>query len=78
MSQELIKPAVARTMILKSGGALREFIRLARQCCQICLVQLRRNPDRQDIEINDEILNRAITDLRINMTEPLGQNSFQI
>ncbi len=78
MPPELIQPAVARKMILKSGGALREFIRLARQCCQICLVQLRRNPDRQDIEINDEILNRAITDLRITMTEPLGQNSFDI
>ncbi len=78
MPQELIEPAVARKMILKSGGALREFIRLARQCCQICLVQLRRNPARQDIQINDEILNRAITDLRINMTEPLGQNSFDI
>jgi energy-coupling factor transporter ATP-binding protein EcfA2 len=78
MSSELIEPAVVSAMILKSGGALREFIRIARQCCQICLLQLRRDPNLQDIKITDDILKKAITDLRINMTEPLGQNSFDI
>jgi hypothetical protein len=78
MPAELIEPAVVRMMILKSGGALREFIRIARQCCQICLVQLRRDPNIQDIKITDEIFKKAITDLRIEMTEPLGQNAFEI
>jgi energy-coupling factor transporter ATP-binding protein EcfA2 len=78
MPSALIEPEVAQMMILKSGGALREFIRLARQCCQICLLQLRRNPEQQDIQITPEILNKAVTDLRINMTEPLGQNAYTI
>jgi hypothetical protein len=75
---ELIEPEAVKTMILKSGGALREFIRIARQCCQICSLELRKKPELQDLVINSEILQRAVTDLRITMTEPLGQNAFGI
>ena len=75
---QLIEPEVARSMILKSGGALREFIRLASQCCKICLVQLRRNPDQPDMKITAEVLERAAADLRIEFTEPLGQNGYEI
>jgi energy-coupling factor transporter ATP-binding protein EcfA2 len=75
---ELIEPEVVKTMILKSGGALREFIRIARQCCQICSLELRKKPELQDLVINHEILRKAIADLRITMTEPLGQNAFEI
>lgn len=78
MPLELIEPAVVNMIILKSGGALREFIRIARQCCQVCLVQLRQDPSLQDIRITEEIFKKAITDLRIEMTEPLGQNAFEI
>jgi GTPase SAR1 family protein len=78
MPAELIEPAVVKMMILKSGGALREFIRIARQCCQICLVQLRRDPNLQDLKITEEVFQKAITDLRVEMTEPLGQNAFDI
>jgi GTPase SAR1 family protein len=78
MPSELIEPEVVKMMILKSGGALREFIRLARQCCQISLVQLRRDPNQQNIKITEEIFKQAVTDLRIEMTEPLGQNAFEI
>jgi hypothetical protein len=65
-------------LILKSGGALREFIRLASQCCKICLVQLRRSPESQDLKIDMEVLQRAITDLRIEFTEPLGQKDYKV
>jgi len=64
--------------IVKSGGALREFIRLASQCCGLCLKQLRRTPDKQDLIITSEILKNAIKEYRINLTEPLGQNRYQI
>ena len=76
--RQLIEPEVARMMILKSGGALREFIRLASQCCKLCLVQLRRKPENQDLKITTDIFQRAVTDLRIEYTEPLGQNAFDI
>jgi hypothetical protein len=78
LSPDLIEPEVTQAMILKSGGALREFIRLARQCCQTCSKELRQHPDRQDMKITPEILKQAVTDLRINMTEPLGQNAYTI
>jgi Cdc6-like AAA superfamily ATPase len=75
---ELIDPEVVRIMILKSGGALREFINLARQCCRLCSMELRSAPDLQNIKISIDILNKAVTDLRISMTEPLGQNDYAI
>ncbi len=78
LPSELIEPEVVQTIVLKSGGALREFIRIARQCCQICLVRLREDPSLQNMKITDEIFKKAITDLRIEMTEPLGQNAFDI
>jgi energy-coupling factor transporter ATP-binding protein EcfA2 len=78
LSPELIEPEAAKMMILKSGGALREFIRIARRCCQICSLELRKKPELQDLVINDEILQKAVTDLRITMTEPLGQKAFEI
>jgi GTPase SAR1 family protein len=78
MPLELIEPEVVQMIILKSGGALREFIRIARQCCQICLVKLRQDPTIQNIKITEEVFKKAITELRIEMTEPLGQNAFDI
>ena len=76
--KELIAPEATQMMIVKSGGALREFIRLASLCCGLCLKQLRRTPDNQDLKITSEILQNAIKDYRINLTEPLGQNRYQI
>ncbi|MGL5062982.1 MAG: ATP-binding protein [Microcoleus sp.] len=75
---QLIEPEVARKLILKSGGALRELIRLASQCCQLCLVQLRRNPENQTFVITAEILQKAVTNLRIEFTEPLGQKDYEV
>jgi len=76
--KHLIEPEATQMMIVKSGGALREFIRLASQCCGLCLKQLRRTPDKQDLIITSEILKNAIKEYRINLTEPLGENRYQI
>jgi nucleoside-triphosphatase THEP1 len=78
LPQELIAPEATQMMIVKSGGALREFIRLASQCCGLCLKQLRRTPNQQDLIITPEILKNAITNYRIDLTEPLGENRYQI
>jgi hypothetical protein len=37
-------------------------------------MQLRRNPDAQDLKINGEVLQKAVTDLRLEFTESLGKN----
>jgi hypothetical protein len=42
------------------------------------LKQLRRTPDKQDLIITSEILKNAIKEYRINLTEPLGKNRYQI
>ena len=78
MPRQLIEPEVAQMLILKSGGALRELIRLASQCCQLCLVQLRRDPNNQDMIVTGEIMQKAVTNLRIEFTEPLGQNDYEV
>jgi hypothetical protein len=41
-------------------------------------MQLRRTPDAQDLKITTEILQKAVTDLRIEFTEPLGENDLDI
>ena len=76
--KQLIEPEATQMMIVKSGGALREFIRLASQCCGLCLNQLRCTPDKQDLIITSEILKNAIKEYRIDLTEPLGKNRYQI
>ena len=76
--KQLIVPDATQIMIVKSGGSLREFIRLASRCCGLCLKQLRRTPDQQDLTIATDILKQAITDYRINLTEPLGENRYEI
>ena len=78
LNEELIEADVMEQLIIKSGGALRELIRLASRCCEHCLMQLRRTPDAQDLKITTEILQKAVTDLRIEFTEPLGENDLDI
>jgi GTPase SAR1 family protein len=78
MPATLIEPDVTRMLILKSGGAFREFIRLASRCCSICLVELRRSPAKQDVTITKAVLEEAVKDLRIEFAEPLGQNAYEV
>jgi energy-coupling factor transporter ATP-binding protein EcfA2 len=78
LSPDLIEPDIVQAMILKSGGALSEFIRLARLCCQLCSLELRKNPSQQDLKITDKILEKALVELRIEMAGVLGQNAYTI
>ena len=75
---ELIEPATARQLILKSGGVLRELIRIANECCTQSLIRLRRNKDRQEFAINDEILQQALNELRNDMAAPLRKLDYDI
>lgn len=75
---ELIEPDTAKQIVLKSGGVLRELVRITRECCSQCLLLIRSEPERTDIKINQEILQLAIKDLRNDFTRPLGENLFNI
>jgi hypothetical protein len=75
---ELVEPETARQIVLKSGGVVRELVRIARECCSQCLLLIRSEPERQDIKINDEILTAALKDLRNDFARPLGEKLYQI
>jgi energy-coupling factor transporter ATP-binding protein EcfA2 len=74
----LIEPETARKIVLKSGGVLRELMRIARACCSQCLLILRQQPEREDVVINDQILELALQDLRNDLSVALGASRYQI
>ena len=85
VAPELIQPETARQIALKSGGVLREMIRLASQCCAKCLVQIRREMrqsgagDRPlNITIDAAILQQALTDFQVSFAEPLGRKDYEL
>ncbi|MFM7526972.1 MAG: hypothetical protein ACKO63_00505 [Nodosilinea sp.] len=53
-------------------------MRIARACCSQCLLLLRREPDRTELKINDEILAQALQDLRNDFAASLGSSRYQI
>jgi hypothetical protein len=67
-----IEPGTARRMVLQSGGVMRELVRIGRECCTECMVQMELEPDRTDLKINDEVLNVAIRNLRNDFARQLG------
>jgi len=71
-----IDPDTAHQMVLKSGGVMRELVRLGRECCTECMVQLELEPDRADLTINDEILTVALRNLRNDFARQIGTKLF--
>ena len=75
---KLIEPQAANQIIIRSGGLLRELIRIANECCKICLLLLRRDPQRTDIKIDNSILQEAIKKLRLNLSVRLGSADYEM
>ena len=78
LPSKLIEPQTAEQIIIYSGGVLRELIRIANECCRICLRLVRRYPDRDDIKINDAILKEALNKLRIDFDTRIGTADYEI
>jgi hypothetical protein len=74
---KLIDSEAIAQLTIYSGGVLRELIRLAKECCRVCLLDLRRNPDK-DVIIDLDILERSVNNLRIQMARTLGRNKYEI
>jgi nucleoside-triphosphatase THEP1 len=74
----LVQPEIIEQMILKSGGVLRELIRLANACCAECLLQIRMEAERSDILINQEILEQALNEIRNDFATPLSKPHYDI
>ena len=60
MDSEVIDAEIVEAIVLKSGGVLRELIRIARKCCQICLREIRRSSTPETVRINREIFDQAL------------------
>jgi len=75
---DYIAPETARQMVLKSGGVMRELVRIGRECCTECMVQMELEPERTDLAINDEILTIALRNLRHDFTRQIGTNLFPV
>ncbi|MBW4696044.1 MAG: ATP-binding protein [Lyngbya sp. HA4199-MV5] len=74
----LLDRATAETLIRYSGGVLREIIRIANECCRICLRQVRREPENAAIIINDRILEEAVNNIRNDFALTIGKVGYEI
>lgn len=74
----LIEHGTVETMMLLSGGVLRELIRIAQRCCAKCLQQLRREPELRELKITDAILAEVINDFRNDFAMPLNYAHYII
>lgn len=77
IASELIVEKTAENIVLNSGGVLRELIRVANECCRICLRLIRRKPG-DKIIIDDAILETAINNIRNDFAVPLGKSDYEI
>ncbi|KAM3102703.1 hypothetical protein ACKFKF_03050 [Phormidesmis sp. 146-12] len=77
ISDRLLDRQTAEKMIRYSGGVLRELIRIANECCRICLRLIRRDPT-QAIVINEAILEEAVNKLRNDFSLRLGKVDYEI
>jgi energy-coupling factor transporter ATP-binding protein EcfA2 len=74
----LIEPETARRMVIQSGGVVRELVRIARECCTECMVQLEIEPDQPTQVINNEILTIALRNLRNDFARQIGSNLYDL
>jgi len=81
ISQDLIEPTIVEEIILKSGGVLRELVRILDLCCDRCMQEVRRQIKKADFQkplviINQAILDMVLNDIQIQYAEPLGRVDF--
>ncbi|MBD2197762.1 MULTISPECIES: ATP-binding protein [Calothrix] len=77
IASELIAEQTAEKIVIYSGGVLRELIRIAKECCRICLRLIRRN-SAESIIIDDNILFQAINKIRNDFSIRLGRIDIDI
>ena len=72
------EPGILDEIILTSGGVLRDLIRIASQCCSECSIQLRLEPDRDDVRIDRAVLAVATDAIRKEYAAPLGKPDYEL
>ena len=75
---DLVDRQTARQMVLKSGGVMRELVRIARECCTECMVQLEIEPESHGVKIDDQILTVALRNLRNDFARQIGSDLYDL
>lgn len=75
---DLIDPETAREMVLKSGGVLRELVRLGRECCTEAMVRLEIDPEEATGRIDGEVLALAVRNIRNDFARQMGASLYEI
>lgn len=83
LPKHLIDPTILPQVILKSGGLLRELIRIVDLCCDRALQQIRRQIRQQQFDqppviIDQPILDSVLTDVQLSYSESIGQTDFDL
>ncbi len=78
INSELVEPETTERIIIYSGGVLREVIRIANECCRICLRLVRRNSEDANIKINNKVLAEALNKFRIDFDTRIGNADYEI
>lgn len=77
LASDLIETKTAEKIVVNSGGVLRELIRIANECCRICLRLIRRQTGEKVI-IDDSVLEQAVTKIRNDFAIRLGKMDYEI
>lgn len=75
-SAGLLAPGISRKIALLSGGVMRELMRLARECCTECMIELDIDPTQTNLQIDDQILKTASGNLRNNFAREMGSQEL--
>jgi hypothetical protein len=76
--KQIIEPAIAREIVLMSGGVLRELIRIVYRCLEVAKKQAFSDPNLITLTIDRPIFIEAIRKIRLEFQPALGQLSYEI
>ena len=76
--EKLLKADMADKIALYSGGVMRELIRIALECCRICLRSIRRHPEWEELAIDDAVLEEAVERIRHDFASNLSNRDYDI
>ena len=72
----ILTPQIAERIVLLSGGVIRELVRIARECCTECMVQMEIETEQNNIQIDDEILTAALRNLRNDFARQISSSQL--
>jgi hypothetical protein len=76
--KQLIEPEIARQIVLKSGGVLRELMRIVYLCLEGAKKRAYQDPSLTSLTIDLAIFTEAIKKMRLELQPAIGQASYEI